>query len=113
MRVCIEDGCPTLTKATRCTDHARARDRARGTRQARGYDAEHDTLRAIWQRRIDSGEAINCWRCEQPIVAPWHLGHCDSDRSKYHGPEHESCNTGTSGRTSCTHPDHARISPRG
>lgn len=106
MRVCIEAGCPTLTKATRCQVHERAKDKARGTRQARGYDAEHDTLRADWQRRINSGERVTCWRCPAPITGPWHLGHCDIDRRIYHGPEHEACNTATAGRTGCPHVSH-------
>lgn len=38
MRVCID--CPRLIPAgTRCTDCARTKERARGTRQERGYNA--------------------------------------------------------------------------
>lgn len=114
MRVCIEDGCPALTRTTRCPTHERAKDQARGTRQARGYDAQHDALRAHWQNRMDQGERVICWRCPEPIdPRHWQLGHCDIDRSKYHGPEHVACNTATAGRTGCPHPVHRRISPDG
>lgn len=108
LRVCIEDGCPTLTKATRCADHERARDRARGTPQQRGYGTPHTTLRAAWRRRINNGEIVTCWRCGEPIsnTQPWDLGHCDNDRTQYHGPEHAACNRATNGRTHCTHESH-------
>ena len=99
MKVCIVAGCPSLTKTTRCTTHARAKDRARGTRQARGYDADHDRLRASYQARMDAGEVFQCWRCGGTIDRlRWHLGHDDHDRSKYRGPECVPCNTATSGR---------------
>lgn len=55
MRVCID--CPRLIPAgTRCTDCARTKERARGTRQQRGYNAAHDQLRRQYQRRIDRGD---------------------------------------------------------
>ena len=107
MRVCIEDGCPRLTKSTRCPEHERAKDKARGTRRERGYGAAHDRLRADWQRRMDNGLIVECWRCSEPIdPTSWHLGHCDADRSNYHGPEHVACNTATNGRVECEHPSH-------
>lgn len=41
MRVCID--CPRLIPAgTRCIDCTRAKDKARGTRQERGYNAAHE-----------------------------------------------------------------------
>jgi hypothetical protein len=99
VKVCAESGCPTLTHTTRCTTHTRAKDRARGTRQERGYDAAHDALRASYQRRMDAGERFLCWRCAIPITpARWHLGHDDTDRSTYRGPECVPCNTAVSGR---------------
>jgi hypothetical protein len=45
-RPCIEQGCPRLTTGTRCDEHRKAKDRARGTRQARGYGADHQHARA-------------------------------------------------------------------
>ena len=42
LKVCSKPGCPELVPHTvsRCTAHERAADRARGSRQERGYDAE-------------------------------------------------------------------------
>ena len=94
-RVCAEPGCPRITDQTRCPQHIRARDAARGRRQARGYDTEHDTKRAIWQARIDAGQYVVCWRpdCSQRLTGRnWHLGHDDNDRSITRGPECTTCN---------------------
>lgn len=99
LRVCAESGCPTLSTTTRCKLHTRAKDKARGTRQQRGYDAAHDALRADYQGRMDQGETFTCWRCTEPInPSSWHLGHDDHDRSKYQGPECPPCNLATTGR---------------
>ena len=105
MRVCID--CPKLIPAgTRCTDCARTKERARGTRQERGYNAAHDQLRRQYQRRMDRGEPFTCWRCTDPIDPEhWHLGHDDNDRAKYRGPECPACNLAS--RTT------GRISPNG
>lgn len=99
MRVCAEMDCPTLTDTTRCSTHTRAKERARGTRQARGYGPAHDALRADYQARMNRGEAFDCWRCGDEIDPEhWHLGHDDEDRSVYRGPECVPCNTATAGR---------------
>ena len=99
-RRCLD--CPRITTTgNRCPEHERARDRARGTRQARGYGAPHDRLRAHYQRRMDAGETFTCWRpdCAHPInPQAWHLGHDDHDRTKYRGPECIPCNTATASR---------------
>ena len=98
-RVCID--CPKVGpwQRGRCPTHDRVRDRARGTRQARGYDAPHDRLRAAWQRHLDTGQLVACWRCGSPIDPKrWHLGHDDHDRTKYRGPECVECNTATAAR---------------
>lgn len=106
MRVCIEDGCPELTTKTRCADHARAKDKARGTREQRGYAHAHRQLRAEWQQRMDAGESVTCWRCaakgEPHHVDPsnWDLGHDDTDRSIYRGPECTAGNRATATRIS-------------
>lgn len=94
LRVCAEPGCPELTDQTRCTAHTRAKDKARGTRQQRGYDAAHDALRARWAPKVATGR-VHCARCKQRIspLEPWHLDHTD-DRTAYLGPSHERCNTG-------------------
>lgn len=93
MRICAEPGCPELTKTTRCVTHTRARDAARGRRQARGYDRDYDRARRSYQRRMDAGERFTCWRCAelgQPhLVDPdrWHLGHAIGDRATIRGPQ--------------------------
>lgn len=105
MRVCAEPGCPTLTRTRRCTTHTAQAEAARGTRQQRGYDAEHMALRAQWQRVLDT-RAVDCWRCGLPIPrgsTTWHLGHDDHDRSIHRGPEHETCNTSEGGKASHRH----------
>jgi hypothetical protein len=102
MRVCGEPGCPELVAtAGRCTEHRRAKDKARGTRQQRGYDAAHDALRRDYQARMNRGAVFYCWRptCGDPIDPEhWHLGHSDTDRSVYMGPECPPCNLATAGR---------------
>ena len=104
MRVCSQPGCHILVDAGarggRCPACQRDADRARGTRQERGYDAAHDRLRAEYQRHMDAGEAFTCARCGKPLRPdePWDLGHDDHDRTKWTGPEHVACNRATSGR---------------
>ena len=111
-RVCAEPGCPTFTYAARCDQHRRERDAQRGSRQQRGYDSRHDRLRATYARRMQAGERFTCWRSGTPIdPANWHLGHCDINRSRYHGPECTPCNTATSGRRGCPHPEHEGGTP--
>lgn len=98
MRVCAEPGCPTLTTSTRCPSHTRAKDKARGTRQERGYGAEHKAERKRWEPIVATG-GVRCWRCEVLLdpKLPWDLGHKD-DRSGYAGPECVRCNRATAGR---------------
>lgn len=56
---------------------------------------------------MDAGERFLCWRCRKPIdPADWTLGHCDDDRSRYHGPECPPCDYATAGRSGCPHPSH-------
>ena len=117
MRVCAEPGCPALieagTRDGRCTQHQRARDRARGRRQQRGYDAKHGQLKREYQGDMDSGVVFTCWRCLEPVdPKQWCLGHCDDDRSRYHGPEHPACNYATASHRGgpCPHPDHGSVS---
>jgi hypothetical protein len=102
MKVCSIPGCPTLVrKAGKCSEHRAQAERERGSRQQRGYDSEHERIRASWQRILDSGKPITCWRpgCGKPIdPSNWHLGHDDHDRTKYRGPECVPCNTATASR---------------
>ena len=103
MRVCAEPGCGTLIRAGtrdgRCTAHRRGLEQARGTRQARGYDAAYDRLRAAYVSRMNAGEVFWCWRCGVRIdPAAFDLGHDDHDRSIVRGPECRPCNRATATR---------------
>ena len=99
VKVCLEPGCPALTANRRCPEHTRARDKARGTRQSRGYGPKHDRLRAKWAPLVAAG-TIACARCGSTIEAgsPWDLGHDDDDRTRYVGPEHRGCNRAVASR---------------
>ena len=108
-RVCLEPGCPTLTNTTRCTAHTRAKDKARGTRQERGYDRAYDVRHATDMNALRNGATFHCWRCGD-LVTPddYSLGHCDDDRRVIHGPEHlRRCNLANT-RGGCPHPTHSR-----
>lgn len=95
-KVCAEPGCPVLTDTTRCPDHTRARDKARGTRQARGYDAEYDK-----QKRAPAfANATHCATCGKPFTPdnPKTAGHVIAIRDGGQGapikPECRRCNYG-------------------
>jgi hypothetical protein len=98
MRVCSQPECPTLGPNRRCDDHARQAEQRRGSRQQRGYDAEHDRLRARWKPKVERCE-VDCARCGQRIWLgqAWHLDHTD-DRTGYLGPSHQACNTSAGGK---------------
>ena len=106
-RPCAEPGCPILVDTTRCPEHTRARDTARGTRQWRGYDATHEALRETYARRIRAGETVHCTNPHcllpgQPITLTHgaddalHLEH-NTDRT-HRGPGHALCNLSEAGR---------------
>lgn len=102
-KVCAEPGCPEPTDTTRCVTHTRDRDKARGSRQDRGYDAAHVRESARWKAKVAAGEHVTCWRCGEPITDPSdvHLGHDDHDRSITRGPEHgRACNLRAAGQKS-------------
>lgn len=87
--MCLEPGCPEVQPESRCKDHRRAKDKARGSAAERGYGQVHRATRAQWAPMVATGH-VRCWRCGEPIEAgaAWDLGHDDEDRSKYRGPEH-------------------------
>lgn len=91
MRACLD--CGDLTRATRCVPCRRGRDRARGSRQQRGYDAEHDRTRLAYAPEVATG-TVRCARCGQLIgqAERWDVGHPDHESSG--GPEHADCNRG-------------------
>lgn len=106
-RVCSAPGCPVISDKPKCIDHRREHERARGSRHERGYGSDHDRERARWAPIVATGN-VKCWRCGDYIgsSAAWDLGHDETDRSKYRGPEHvgRECpkggNRATAGRIS-------------
>lgn len=81
-----------------------------GGTAARGYDTKtHQRRRRQDAKVVEAGGGV-CWRCGRPIVpakilrpdgrwtSNWHLGHDDSDRRVYRGPEHEACNLRAAGQ---------------
>lgn len=103
LRVCSQPGCPTLTEKRHCPEHAAQHERARGTRQQRGYDRSYDLARVWWKRKIDRGDEVNCHapECLMPhrrILPgqPFDLGH--DDNRNVRGPEHPRCNRSAGGR---------------
>lgn len=95
-RVCGAPSCPRLTDGGRCAEHRQQVERARGTRQQRGYDKTHDRLRKQWEPQVVTGK-IRCARCGEPITGAWDLGHTE-DRTAWTGPEHAGCNRAAGGR---------------
>lgn len=109
MHVCSEPGCPEIQETRRCPTHTRSREQARGTRQQRGYGAEHEQARARMAPLVEAGLA-HCWRCGRWLNPdePWDAGHDDLDRTIYRGPECLPCNRATAGR----HASPPRLEPR-
>lgn len=92
------NSCPTLVPSGLCGNCAPGHEQRRGTRQARGYDAEHDRLRKQWAPKVAAG-AVRCARGDHliPADAPWALDHTD-DRTGYLGPSCATCNNRAGGR---------------
>jgi hypothetical protein len=99
-KVCPTPGCPHIipTGQRYCPDCARAYEQRRGTRQQRGYDAEHERARASLARFVTTG-TVPCVRCRDLIQPdqPWDLDHNDT-RTGYLGPAHATCNRSAGGR---------------
>lgn len=101
-RVCTTPGCGTLhTKGGRCDDCRRGADRARGSRQERGYDREHELTKA---RLLPAAIGTPCPRCGGTMLATddLHLGH-STDRAidptaRGDRIEHADCNLAAGGR---------------
>jgi hypothetical protein len=81
----IGQRCPTCTSR-----------RGASTTTGRGYGSQHQKLRAQWAPIVALGN-MPCARCGQVIKRgqPWDLGHVPGSRTRYRGPEHESCNRDT------------------
>ena len=110
VRACVVCSQPTPTARHSYCDRcrpaaARYRERRRNSLRSRpssrqqGYGYEHKRTRKRVAAVVEAGRAV-CWRCGLPIHPdePWDLGHDDSDRSLYAGPEHRRCNRATAGR---------------
>ena len=97
-RICPKPGCPKPASGRYCLEHNREHERARGTREQRGYGAEHKRLRRQLEGKVKSGTA-RCGICGTPIRPDeaWHLDH-SADRTTYRGPAHVACNTADGGR---------------
>lgn len=93
--------CPEILTSNQryCPTHLAEYEKQRGTSTDRGYDAEHQRLKALWQWRIDQGYRVFCKRgCGKRITGTdWHLGHTD-DRTEWTGPECVPCSTADGGR---------------
>jgi hypothetical protein len=98
-RICGKTGCPNPATGRYCTQHNREADKARGSREARGYTNAHRELRKAFIPEHQAG-TLTCWRCKQIIPAnePFDLGHDDEDRTIYRGPEHTRCNRSAAGK---------------
>jgi len=99
-----QGSCPKLVAKGRCPRCKQQAEIARGSRQDRGYDADHDRLRRKWERRFEAREEIDCHAitCLMPLrriaaEAPWDLGHTP-DRTAWTGPEHRLCNRSAGGK---------------
>jgi hypothetical protein len=99
-KICATRGCPRITAARYCTEHARANDKARGTKAQRGYGRGYQSERKVWVRMVAEG-VVSCWRCHAPIPpgGDFHLGHDDNDRSIIRGPECPPCNLSAAGKS--------------
>jgi len=90
-RACLD--CGKLGRwGSRCPSCTRQRDQQRGSRQQRGYDAQHDALRAQLVAALDPWAP--CPRCRDPLgpdPALLDLMHND-DRTGWLGLGHRRCN---------------------
>jgi hypothetical protein len=94
LRPCLD--CQRLVRGkSRCIDCQRTHDRARGSRQQRGYDAQHDQLRAHLVAALDPWQP--CPRCGHALGPDAHLldlMHNDQ-RTGWLGLGHRACNRAT------------------
>jgi hypothetical protein len=97
-KICSKPGCPAITSASLCTTHAREADKARGSREQRGYGQAHRNLRQALAQQVAAGK-VKCARCGEYIQPgqPWHLDHTD-DRSGYLGASCARCNLSAAGK---------------
>lgn len=95
MTAAVKHPCPDCRRPTadgpRCRACASGRDRERGTRQERGYDAGHDAAR----RTIAASLPMPCLYCHQ-VIDPgerFDAAHVVDGRPEYGtAPAHPRCN---------------------
>lgn len=80
-RICSDVSCGKVAVSFGCCqEHSVDLDRSRGTRQERGYGAEHDAARrrlmAEFGRAYRGRQAPSCWRCGLRLH-PWQALHAD------------------------------------
>lgn len=97
-----DGSCPDLTTTRRCPRCAHQAEARRGSRQARGYDAEYDRERRRWAPKV-AACTVHCHAdvCIEPVRLilmhqPWDLGHDEQRRIR--GPEHATCNRSAGGK---------------
>ena len=103
--------CPHLvpTDAYRglCDECRHTWDRERGSREDRGYGADHQAERAQYASLIRAGITIRCVTCNTILGPDFHLGHTD-DRTTWVGPQCPLCNDRRAGQASHTPPNTPR-----
>lgn len=102
-KICAKPGCPAITSGRLCTTHSREADKARGSREQRGYGQAHRTARQALAPQVATG-TVKCARCGEYIQpgAAWHLDHSD-DRTGYLGPSCARCNLSAAGKKAHEH----------
>lgn len=105
MRVCScttclahPGSCPELVAKGRCPACAQQAEVRRGSRQQRGYGAQHERIRRQWAPKVATG-TVTCARGDHLIdpAKPWALDHTD-DRTGYLGPSCATCNNRAGGK---------------
>ena len=96
LKVCAVPGCPRLQREGKCAEHRREAEQKRGTRQARGYDADYEQQ----LRSPDYVNATHCAECGDPFTPgnPKTGGHSTAIRNGGKGskvlPHCRRCNYG-------------------
>lgn len=90
LRPCLDCGTPTA--GTRCPMHTQARDRARGSAHARGYDRAHQAARAQLELTLPAPCAYGCGTTLHPD-SDWVAAHIiDGDPTAGWVASCRSCN---------------------
>lgn len=96
VQVCSQPGCHELVESGKCQAHRREYDKRRGTREERGYGAQHKATRAALLPEAYGQPCIHCGERMWPHE-DLHLDHTE-DRTGYRGIVHARCNTSEGAR---------------